>query len=377
MQRMLPRWLVTGPARSGRSAGPAASSGASSGGGSSSGGGGGGGGSGAGSSSGAAAAWRWAVPAALGAAGLYITWRVGRGLYVFFTADPAAGIEHSCIPTDEDEWDHRCDAGLCPHGRRHGARMGRLHGRPHGRPHGGTPRRSGRARPCSLAGGCLAANTRAHACTPSPPLTRMRPSSPPPRPPQAAAAGADARPAAPAGRARRARAARRERLAAGGPPGGLGCRDAVRRRARGLPARGGRAAGGGGRGRRRPARRRLGRRRPAGAAAGQRRRRVVRRRGDAAGGGADRDEPRLQKIGRGGGAGGAGAGACAADVAPSGCQGVTQVDSEGRRGRLAARSSSPPTPAPTPRGPLLHLPACPSCCAPTCCSWSWTPPGRR
>jgi hypothetical protein len=98
MHRLLPRWLVA-TVRDGRSAGPAGSGDAAN------------GASGSGSRGGAAAALKWAVPAALAAGGLYVAYRVGRGLYVFFTADPAAGIEHSCIPTDEDEWDHRWGSG--------------------------------------------------------------------------------------------------------------------------------------------------------------------------------------------------------------------------------------------------------------------------
>lgn len=55
-------------------------------------------------------AWQIAGACAA-AAGAYVAYRVGRRLYVVFTFhDPAAAIEHGCVPADgdEDAWDHRC-----------------------------------------------------------------------------------------------------------------------------------------------------------------------------------------------------------------------------------------------------------------------------
>jgi hypothetical protein len=54
-------------------------------------------------------AWQIAGACAA-AAGAYVAYRVGRRLYVVFTFhDPAAAIEHGCVPADgdEDAWDHR------------------------------------------------------------------------------------------------------------------------------------------------------------------------------------------------------------------------------------------------------------------------------
>jgi hypothetical protein len=51
--------------------------------------------------------WRW-VGYAAAAGTLYVTFRVARRVYAVLTySDPAALIDHGCIPSEEDEWDHR------------------------------------------------------------------------------------------------------------------------------------------------------------------------------------------------------------------------------------------------------------------------------
>jgi len=58
-------------------------------------------------SSGKSSALRY-VALAAAAGSLYVTYRVARRLYTVFTySNPAALIEHGCVPSDGDEWDHR------------------------------------------------------------------------------------------------------------------------------------------------------------------------------------------------------------------------------------------------------------------------------
>jgi hypothetical protein len=50
----------------------------------------------------------WALLAALAFGAAWLAYKLTRlAVFVFTYADPGAGIEHGCIPDDDDSWDHR------------------------------------------------------------------------------------------------------------------------------------------------------------------------------------------------------------------------------------------------------------------------------